>query len=173
MIHRNRKRGFTLVEIMIVLAILVLLLAMVGPRLLKTQEKADQKITLTQIKNMQQALDLYKVDNRTYPSTEEGLQALLERPADENRGRNWAGPYLSESTLPVDPWGNPFRYEYPPTRGNNRDIANIWSAGPDGQDQTADDIKNWTGDDRDSQDGGDNTTSNANSTPNTVNDTNP
>ena len=150
--RRNKRvHGFTLVEIMIVLAILVLLLAMVGPRLLKTQEKADQKITVTQIKNLQQALDMYKVDSRTYPSTEEGLKALVERPADENRGRNWDGPYLAESTLPVDPWGNPFRYEYPPTKGRNADLANIWSAGPDGEDQTDDDIKNWVGDEEVSQ----------------------
>ena len=146
---RNKTQGFTLVEIMIVLAILVLLLAMVGPRLLKTQEKADQKITLTQIKNMKQALDLYKVDNRSYPSTQEGLQSLLDRPADENRGRNWDGPYLSESNLPVDPWGNSFRYEYPPTKGKSRDLPNIWSSGPDGQDDTEDDIVNWTGENTD------------------------
>ena len=142
----QRKSGFTLVEIMIVLAILVLLLAMVGPRLLKTQEKADQKITLTQIKTVQQALDMYKVDNRSYPSTEEGLKALLEKPADEARGVAWDGPYLSEDTLPVDPWGNSYRYEYPPTHGKNRDMPNIWSAGPDGKDSTEDDIVNWTGD---------------------------
>jgi general secretion pathway protein G len=129
---------------MIVLAILVLLLAMVGPRLLKTQEKADQKITLTQIKTVQQALDMYKVDNRSYPSTEEGLQALLEKPADEGRSTAWDGPYLSEDSLPVDPWGNSYRYEYPPTQGKNRELPNIWSAGPDGKDSTQDDIVNWT-----------------------------
>jgi general secretion pathway protein G len=143
--QRKRKHdGFTLVEIMIVLAILVLLLAMVGPRLLKTQEKADLKITVTQIKNVEQALDMYKVDNRAYPSTEEGLKALLQRPADEARAANWEGPYLSEATLPVDPWGNAFRYEYPPTKGMNTDEPNIWSAGPDGKDDTEDDIVNWT-----------------------------
>jgi general secretion pathway protein G len=148
--RRKCSRGFTLVEIMIVLAILVLLLAMVGPRLLKTQEKADQKITLTQIKTMQQALDMYKVDNRTYPSSEEGLKALLEKPADEARSTAWDGPYLSEATLPVDPWGNSYRYEYPPTSGNSRDMPNIWSAGPDGKDNTEDDIVNWTKSDGDS-----------------------
>jgi general secretion pathway protein G len=141
--RKRRNRGFTLVEIMIVLAILVLLLAMVGPRLLKTQEKADQKITVTQIKNVEQALDMYKVDNRTYPTTEEGLKALLEKPADEARGLNWAGPYLSEESLPIDPWGNAYRYEFPPTQGGSEDEPNIWSAGPDGKDSTEDDIVNW------------------------------
>jgi general secretion pathway protein G len=142
--RKRRKHGFTLVEIMIVLAILVLLLSMVGPRLLKTQEKADQKITLTQIKSLQQALDMYKVANRSYPSTDEGLKALLEKPADEARSVNWDGPYLSEESLPVDPWGNAYRYEFPPTQGKNQDVPNIWSAGPDGQDSTEDDIVNWT-----------------------------
>lgn len=142
--RKRRRTGFTLVEIMIVLAILVLLLAMVGPRLLKTQEKADQKITLTQIKNIENALDMYKVDNRTYPSTEEGLNALLSKPADEARAANWDGPYLGEDTLPVDPWGNAYNYEYPPTKGKSTDTPNIWSAGPDGQDNTGDEIVNWT-----------------------------
>lgn len=138
--------GFTLVEIMIVLAILVLLLATVGPRVLKTQDKADKRITLTQIKNMKQALDLYKVDNRTYPTTEEGLNLLISKPADEARAQKWDGPYLSEATVPVDPWGNAYRYEFPPTKGNAQDAPNIWSTGPDGKDQTEDDIVNWTGD---------------------------
>ena len=150
--RKRRTRGFTLIEIMIVLAILVLLLAMVGPRLLKTQEKADQKITLTQIKTVEQALDMYKIDNRAYPSTEEGLTALLERPADEARGVAWDGPYLSEDTLPSDPWGNSYRYEYPPTKGKSRDQPNIWSAGPDGTDDTEDDIVSWTQED-DGRDG--------------------
>ena len=143
--HRKRSRkGFTLVEIMIVLAILVLLVAMVGPRLLSTQEKADLKITTTQINNLEQALDFYKVDNRVYPSTEEGLKALLAKPADEARAKSWAGPYLEEDTLPADPWGNQFQYEFPPTKGGTADKPNIWSFGPDGQDATEDDITNWT-----------------------------
>lgn len=142
--HKRRNhQGFTLVEIMIVLAILVLLLAMVGPRLLSTQEKADLKITLAQIKNMESALEFYKVDTRSYPSTEEGLKALVEKPADEARATNWDGPYLKETSLPADPWGNQYRYEYPPTQGKNQDLPNIWSAGPDGKDATDDDIVNW------------------------------
>jgi general secretion pathway protein G len=141
--NRRRRNAFTLVEIMIVLAILVLLVAMVGPRLLKTQEKADAKITQTQIDNLEQALDFYKVDNRTYPTTEEGLTALMQKPADENRAKNWAGPYLEEDALPVDPWGNQYRYEYPGTRGSSPDQPAIWSLGPDGKDNTSDDVVNW------------------------------
>ncbi len=140
---RRRRTAFTLVEIMIVLAILVLLVAMVGPRLLKTQEKADAKITQTQIENIEQALDFYKVDNRSFPTTEEGLSALMRKPADENRAKNWAGPYLEEQKLPVDPWGNAYRYEYPGTRGSQSEQPAIWSLGPDGKDNTPDDVVNW------------------------------
>lgn len=142
---QRRTGGFTLVEIMVVLAILVLLVALVGPRVLKTQDKADLKITQTQLSNIEQALDFYKNDVRTYPSTEEGLQSLLKKPADESRGNNWGGPYLDEDSLPTDPWGNAFRYEFPPTRGTSTDKPNIWSAGPDGKDETEDDIVNWKG----------------------------
>jgi general secretion pathway protein G len=143
----SRKRlasGFTLVEIMVVLAILVLLVALVGPRVLKTQDKADLKITRTQISNLESCLKYYKNDVRTYPTTEEGLQALVQKPADEARSQNWAGPYLDEDALPTDPWGNKFRYEYPPTHGTSAEKPNIWSAGPDGKDDTEDDIYNWT-----------------------------
>ena len=142
--RKRNRQGFTLVEIMIVLAILVLLVAMVGPRLLKTQEKADNKIAVTQIQNLEQALDFYKVDNRAYPTTEEGLKALLQKPSDEVRGKSWAGPYLEEDMLPVDPWGNAFQYEFPPAHGGSTDKPNIWSFGPDGQDATEDDIANWS-----------------------------
>ena len=138
-----RKAGFTLVEVIIVLAILVLLAAMVGPRLLKTQSKADIQATIAQISNLESSLKFYSIDNRTFPSTEEGLQALLTKPADENRARNWNGSYLDADRLPADPWGNAFQYEYPPSRGA-RDLPNIWSWGPDGKDATEDDIVNWT-----------------------------
>lgn len=139
--NRRRRQGFTLVEVMIVLAILVLLVAMVGPRLLKQQDKADKQLTVQQIDSIEKALQFYKVDNRSYPSTEEGLVALLKKPSDENRARNWDGPYLDESQVPVDAWGKKFAYAYPPKFGNDK--PNIWSHGPDGKENTADDITNW------------------------------
>lgn len=140
--YRKRNRlGFSLVELMIVLAILVLLAGLVLPRLLGSQDKADRQATQTQLSSLEQALDMYKIDARTYPNTEEGLKALLKAPEDETRGKNWAGPYMDE--LPSDPWGNEYNYEYPPTEGS-KDIPNIWSNGPDGESGTEDDIKNWT-----------------------------
>lgn len=149
----NIRRGFSLVELMIVLAILVLLAGLVLPRLLGSQEKADRQATMTQLSSFEDALDMYKIDNRTYPNTEEGLKALLKAPEDETRARNWEGPYMDE--LPVDPWGNPYNYEYPPTEGS-KDIPNISSNGPDGEMGTEDDIKNWTAsEDGDEELGGD------------------
>jgi len=127
---------------MIVLVILVLLFAMVGPRLLGTQRKADVKAATTQIGNLESALELYAVDMRTFPSTEDGLQALVARPSDERAAQKWDGPYLDDTVPPLDPWDNPYGYEYPPSN-NGRDFPDIWSAGPDGESGTDDDIANW------------------------------
>ena len=112
----NRRRdAFTLLELMIVLVILVLLFAMVGPRLLGSQKKADIKAAKTQIGNLESALELYAVDVRTFPSSEDGLQALIEPPSDERAAAKWDGPYLDDNVLPRDPWDNDYEYEYPPT----------------------------------------------------------
>ena len=145
MSQRNRRRqAFTLLELMIVLVILVLLFAMVGPRLLGSQKKADIKAARTQIGNLESALKLYAVDMRTFPSTEDGLSALIEPPSDERAARKWDGPYLDDDVLPLDPWDGPYEYEYPPTN-NRRDFPDIWSLGPDGEADTDDDIVNWRG----------------------------
>ena len=128
----RRRQAFTLLELMIVLVILVLLFAMVGPRLLGSQKKADIKAAKTQIGNLEAALELYAVDMRTFPSSEDGLQAMLEPPSDERAAAKWDGPYLDDNVLPLDPWDNPYEYEYPPTH-NTRDFPDIWSLGPDGE----------------------------------------
>jgi general secretion pathway protein G len=141
---QRRRDAFTLLELMIVLVILVLLFAMVGPRLLGSQRKADIKAAQTQIGNLEAALKLYAVDMRTFPSTEDGLQALIEPPSDERAARKWDGPYLDDEVLPLDPWDGAYEYEYPPSN-NNRDFPDIWSVGPDGEADTDDDIINWKG----------------------------
>ncbi|MCU0960511.1 MAG: type II secretion system major pseudopilin GspG [Pirellulaceae bacterium] len=142
--RKNHRAGFTLLELMIVLVILVLLFAMVGPRLLGSQKKADIKAAQTQIGNFESALNLYAVEMRTFPSTEDGLQALFEPPADERSAAKWDGPYLDGNALPLDPWDNPYQYEYPAVN-NRRDFPDIWSWGPDGEADTDDDIVNWQG----------------------------
>jgi general secretion pathway protein G len=151
--HNSRRRGFTLLELMIVLVILVLLFAMVGPRLLGSQKKADIKATQTQIGNLETALELYAVDMRTFPSSEDGLGALLSPPSDERKAQKWQGPYLDDDVIPLDPWDNPYEYEYPPTH-NSRDFPDIWSVGPDGEPDTDDDIVNWRKGSGDGEEGG-------------------
>ena len=138
----DTRKGFTLVELLVVLVILVLLFGLVGPRILGAQQKADIKTTRIAIGNLESTLKLFAVDNHAYPTTEEGLQSLLEAPADENRSRDWDGPYLDAEDLPIDPWGNSYRYVYPPANGK-RDFPNVWSPGKDGQDNTDDDVVNW------------------------------
>ncbi|MCA9184350.1 MAG: type II secretion system major pseudopilin GspG [Pirellulaceae bacterium] len=138
----QRRKGLTLLELMIVLIILVMLFAIAAPRLLGSQRKADIKATKVQIGNLESALKMYTTDMKTFPSTEDGLEALIKRPSDEAKADKWDGAYLDEEVIPADPWGNAFTYEYPPTHGT-RDFPNISSNGPDGEANTDDDIVNW------------------------------
>ncbi len=140
--RRNLRTGFTLIELMIVLIILVMLFAIAGPRLLGTQDKADIKGTMAQMGNLESALKMYAVDMRNFPNTEDGLGALIKPPADEAQARKWAGPYLDDEVIPADAWGQAFLYEYPPVNGK-RDFPNISSVGKDGEPETEDDIVNW------------------------------
>ncbi len=137
----RKRQAFTLLELMIVLVILVLLAAVAGRRLLRTQKKAEINIAKTQISQLESALEDYVFDVRSYPSSEDGLQALVEAPSDDKVADKWDGPYLEDTTLPLDPWGNPYEYEYPPTK--NAEKPDIWSIGPDGEPDTSDDIGNW------------------------------
>lgn len=137
---RRSRHGLTLLELMIVLIILVGLLALVGPRLLGSQKKADIKTAQAQISNLEQALKMYTVDMKTYPSTEEGLKCLLVAPEDERKAKNWDGPYVDGDSLPLDPWGNEFGYEFGGEGGSS--MPRIYSVGPDGEEGTDDDIAN-------------------------------
>ncbi|MBX3422657.1 MAG: type II secretion system major pseudopilin GspG [Pirellulaceae bacterium] len=149
--HGNNRRGLTLLEVMIVLIILVGLMAVVGPRLLGTQKKADIRTAQLQIGNVVAALKLYAADMRSFPITEEGLEMLVKAPEDESLARNWSGPYLEDGKLPVDPWGSALQYEYAgadqlASDGADQDQASdfplIFSMGPDRQPGTSDDISN-------------------------------
>ena len=118
---QRRREAFTLLELMIVLVILVLLFAMVGPRLLGfAEESGHQGGAGSRSGIWKSALRLYDVDMRSFPSTEDGLQALLEPPSDERAARKWDGPYLDDDVLPLDPWDNHYEYEYPPTNNKTR-----------------------------------------------------
>lgn len=141
--QRRQRGGFTLVEMLVVLAILVLLISMVGPRILGSKQKADVQAARTQIGMLMSCLEHYIVDMKVYPDTEVGLQALVEDPSSEEEKKSkWDGPYLKKSSIPKDPWNNEYKYEYPGTHTKRKD-PEIWSMGPDGQDGTEDDIVSW------------------------------
>lgn len=143
--RRTRRAGFTLTEMLIVLAILVMLVAMVVPRFLGARKKADLQAAQTQIGLLRGALENYAMETKDFPTTEQGLQALLTAPGDGEQGSavGWDGPYVNSDTIGLDPWNNEYQYAYPPERGTT-DLPDIWSFGPDGEDNTEDDICSWT-----------------------------
>jgi general secretion pathway protein G len=139
-----KRSGMSLLEILIVLSIMAVLIALVAPRILGSQKKSEIKAANMGIFGIKKGLDSYYVDNRTFPSTEEGLAALYEAPSDEKRAKKWDGPYMEGSLEKmVDPWGNEYKYEYPSTHGSE-DFPDIWSVGPDGEDNTDDDVANFS-----------------------------
>lgn len=121
----NRKRGFTLLELLVVVVIIGLLAAYVGPRYFSQLGKSEVTVALAQMDAIEKALDTFRLDVGRYPTTEEGLTALQQRPATAGR---WNGPYLKK-TLPADPWGRPFTYRAPGSQGE----FEILSYGRDGQ----------------------------------------
>ncbi|NWG46881.1 MAG: type II secretion system major pseudopilin GspG [Alphaproteobacteria bacterium] len=106
--RRHGEAGFSLLELLVVLVIMVLLASLVGPRVLSYLGSSKRETAQVQIKSLGAALDLYFLDAGRYPSTEDGLGALVVRPEGVSR---WNGPYLSSEAVPPDPWGNPYAYE--------------------------------------------------------------
>lgn len=152
----RRRQGFTLVEVLVVMAILVLLAGLVAPKVLGSKKKADINATKTQIGAIKGALERYALDMNEFPTTEQGLDALVKKPdsseKEDTSGGKWDGPYLTTEDVPPDPWGNSYQYEYPPTHGKGKD-PEIWSYGPDGQDDTDDDLVSWKKVDEEGQSG--------------------
>jgi general secretion pathway protein G len=143
--RRTRRRGFTLTELLIVLAILVMLVALVVPRFLGARKKADRQATQAQIELFRGALERYALDTKDLPTTEQGLQTLLAAPSgdEESTIADWEGPYINKDAIPKDSWGRDYQYAYPPERGG-AELPDVWSFGPDGEDNTEDDICSWT-----------------------------
>ncbi|HMO86483.1 MAG TPA: type II secretion system major pseudopilin GspG [Lacipirellulaceae bacterium] len=131
------RRGFTLMEVLLVLIILVVIGSIVAPNVFGAKEAADIKAATAQVGFIKRACRDYYLNMSKYPSS---LDDLTTRPSDSAEAEKWGRPYLEEKLKP-DPWGNAYQYASPGKR--NSDSFDVWSTGPDGQDGTDDDIGNW------------------------------
>ena len=137
------NRGFTLIELMVVIIILGILAMWVAPKIMSRPEQAKQVKAQLDIQNLETALKLYKLDNGKYPSTEQGLQALVEMPETGDVPGKWKdGGYLEKSRVPKDPWGNEFIYLSPGLKGDF-DIISYGADGVPGGEKENKDINNW------------------------------
>jgi general secretion pathway protein G len=135
---KRRNSGFTLIEVMVVVVILGILAAIVVPRIMDRPDEARKVKAAQDIRALEAALNLYRLDNYTYPTTDQGLDALVTKPAAPEPPRWKDGGYIDR--LPQDPWQRPYQFLNPGAHG----AVDIYSMGPDGQSGTDDDIGNWT-----------------------------
>ncbi|MBU6485353.1 MAG: type II secretion system major pseudopilin GspG [Betaproteobacteria bacterium] len=134
-----RERGMTLIEILVVLTLIGVVLGLVGSNYLGKSEQVKAKATKIEIEQIGQALDLFKLEIGRYPTSQEGLQALVTAPAGVS---NWAGPYWKKNTVPRDPWGHDFVYQSPGTHGDY-DLMSYGADGKEGGDGVNKDITSW------------------------------
>jgi len=135
------SRGFTLIEIMVVMVILGLLVAIVAPNIMGRSDQAKVTIAKTQMSNIANALDLYRLDNSHYPSTQQGLEALVRKPSGTPEPKNW-NPDGYLKSVPEDPWGNAYEYVSPGTEGPY-DLISLGSDGLQGGEDDAADLSVW------------------------------
>ena len=138
---RQGQGGFTLLEIMVVIVILGLLVSIVAPNILQNQDRAMVEKARADIAVLEQALDMYKLDNHVYPTTDQGLDALVNKPTSAPEPRNYRSDgYIKR--LPQDPWGNPYQYLQPGEHGPY-DLYSTGADGDEGGEGLASDIGNW------------------------------
>lgn len=137
--RRHGESGFTLVEILVVITIIGLIMGLVGPRVLNYLTESKAKAAKIQIESFSSALDLYFLDTGRYPSSSEGLTALVQRPGN---AQAWNGPYLKGGVVPNDPWGNAYVYRAPGQHGTY-DIVSYGADGQEGGSGTGTDITSW------------------------------
>lgn len=141
--NMRNERGFTLIEIMVVIVILALLAALVGPKILGRSDDAKVADAKVQVRNLETALKLYKLDNGNFPSTEQGLTSLVAKPTVGTIPKNYkAEGYLESKQVPKDPWGNEYLYLSPSERGDY-DLCSNGADGVKGGEGKAADICNW------------------------------
>jgi general secretion pathway protein G len=137
--RRRGNAGVTLIEMLVVVTIIALFAALVAPRMLRRSDAARVTAARAQINSFMTALGAYKLDTGTFPTTEEGLQALRIKPAEANQ---WQGPYLPQD-IPVDPWGRPYLYKYPGEHGDEPDLVCLGADGQPGGDGINGDVVSW------------------------------
>jgi general secretion pathway protein G len=136
---KRGQAGVTLIEMLVVVTIIGLFAALVVPRMLKKSDTARITAARAQINAFMTALGTYKLDTGTFPTNEQGLQALRDKPADVNQ---WAGPYLPQE-IPIDPWGHPYAYKFPGEHGDEPDVICYGADGQPGGDGLNADILSW------------------------------
>ncbi len=136
---RRGRAGVTLIEMLVVVTIIGLFIALVGPALFKNADKAKVTAARTQIDNFMTALGSYKLDTGMFPTTEQGLKALREKPAELEQ---WAGPYMPKD-IPKDPWEHEYVYKYPGEHGDEPDITSLGADGQPGGEGFNADIFSW------------------------------
>lgn len=139
----RRNAGFTLIEIMVVVVIIGILIGLVAPNILGRVDEARVTAAQADIATLSQALDLYRLDNKRYPTTDQGLEALVAKPGSAPEPRNWnpAG-YMKGGQIPLDPWGNEYRYLSPGAHGPY-DLYSLGADGKEGGSEYDADITSW------------------------------
>ena len=141
----RRQAGFTLIEVMVVVIILGLLAAIVMPRLVGQTDKARYEQAKIQMRILEDALKRYKLENGRFPTTSQGLQALVQKPTSAPAPRNWPdGGYLDKPEVPQDPWGNEYIYISPGQHGPDYDIMSLGADGIEGGEGYDKDIQSWS-----------------------------